>query len=162
VYRYYGLHHLFNVVADEEGVGAAVLVRAAEPLAGLERVRARRGGLDGPALLTGPGKVGQALALDPSWSHHPLFEAGGLWIAAGEPVADVIVGPRVGVDYAAPEHRDAPWRLAVAGSRWVSHRRGLAPPRIDPDEAPGPGRAPGPGGRAPAAAPGYDTGTEAT
>lgn len=126
VYRCYGLHHLFNVVADSEGVGAAVLVRAAEPLDGLEQVRARRGGLDGPALLTGPGKVGQALALDPSWSHHPLFEAGGLWIAAGEPVADVIVGPRVGVDYAAPEHRDAPWRLAVAGSRWVSHRRGLA------------------------------------
>lgn len=127
VYLCYGLHQMLNIVTNGEGQGAAVLVRACEPVAGLATVRARRGGKEGPELLTGPGKVGAALALDTSWSGHPLFVRGGLELREGRPPAAILVGPRVGIAYADPAHRDAPWRYAVAGSPWVTHRRGLRP-----------------------------------
>lgn len=127
VYLCYGLHQLLNFVAGGEGEGTAVLIRAAEPLAGLELVRERRRGLQGPTLLTGPGKVGAALGLDTSWSHHPLFAPGGLEVHEGTPAARRLVGPRVGVDYAEAADRAAPWRIADADSAWVSHRRKLRP-----------------------------------
>jgi DNA-3-methyladenine glycosylase len=127
VYLCYGLHRMLNVVTDREGAGSAVLVRACEPVAGLDTIRARRGGKDGPVLLTGPGKVGAALALETSFSGHPLFEPGGLELREGAPGGALLVGPRVGIDYAAPADRDAPWRFALADTRWVSRRRQLAP-----------------------------------
>lgn len=125
VYLCYGLHQMLNLVTNGEGEGAAVLVRACEPVEGLEIVRARRGGKQGPVLLTGPGKVGAALGVDTSFSHHPLFEPGGLEVLVGRPAASALAGPRVGIDYAAPEHRRAPWRLAVPDTSWVSHRSAL-------------------------------------
>ncbi|MEZ4240661.1 MAG: DNA-3-methyladenine glycosylase [Myxococcota bacterium] len=124
VYLCYGLHVMLNVVAGSP-LGSAVLIRAAEPVAGLDAIRARRGGKDGPVLLTGPGKVGAALALDVSMSHHPLTEAGGLWIAAGEPPERLRSGPRVGIDYAQAADRAAPWRFALPRSPWVSAPKGL-------------------------------------
>lgn len=125
VYLCYGMHHLFNVVTGPDGTGAAVLVRSCEPVGGLDTIRERRGGKSGPVLLTGPGKVGQSLDLETHWSHHPLFEPGGLELVEGPPVKKVVRGPRVGIDAALPEHRDAPWRLAEAGSAWVSQRGSL-------------------------------------
>jgi len=125
VYLCYGLHNLLNFVTGPEGTGQAVLIRAAEPVEGLETVRARRGGKSGPVLLTGPGKVGAALALDTSFSNHCLFEAGGLEVRVGSSPDAVSVGPRVGIDYAEPLHREAPWRIADAESRWVSFRNRL-------------------------------------
>jgi len=120
VYRCYGLHSLLNLVTNREGEGAAVLIRACEPVAGLPEIQRRRG-MSGerPVLLTGPGKIGQALGLDPGWCHHPLYVAGGLSVHDAPPVTAVLAGPRVGIDYAAPADRAAPYRLAVAGSRWV-------------------------------------------
>lgn len=129
VYLCYGMHNMLNVVTGPPGEGAAVLIRACEPLAGLATVEARRGGRRGYALTTGPGNVGQALAIDTSWSNHPLCRRGGLTIRAGEPVATVLVGPRVGIDFASPKDRVAPYRFAIAGSPWVSRRRELAPAR---------------------------------
>lgn len=129
VYVCYGLHHLLNLVTGAEGEGEAVLIRACEPLAGHATLAARRNGVEGPGQLTGPGKVGAALGLDRTWNDHPLFLPGGLEVLRGEPAPDILAGPRVGIDYARPEHREAPWRLAVAGSPWVSHRRWLLPPR---------------------------------
>lgn len=125
VYLCYGLHQMLNVVARPEGEAAAVLIRACEPVEGLDVVAARRGGRRGPDALTGPGKVGAALAIDTSWSGHPLWAPGGLVLTHGAPADDALEGPRVGIDYAEPAHRDAPWRLAVADCRWVSHRRSL-------------------------------------
>jgi DNA-3-methyladenine glycosylase len=125
VYLCYGVHHLLNVVTEPEGVGAAVLIRACEPVAGQETIWERRGGRQGPVALTGPGKVGAALDLDVSWSQHDLTRPGGLELRQGAPPSSVIVGARVGIDYAQPHDRGALWRFAVAGSRWVSHRRGL-------------------------------------
>ncbi len=125
IYFCYGCHHMLNVVAGPEGIGAAVLIRACEPLEGLALVRERRGGLEGPALLTGPGKVAQALQLDRSFNHHLLFRAGGLELRQGEAPDRILRGPRVGVDFAAPEDRMAPLRFAVAGTRWVTRPRDL-------------------------------------
>ena len=121
VYLCYGLHHMLNLVTGEDGDATAVLVRACEPVAGLATVRRRRGGLEGPALLTGPGKVGAALGLDLDWNGHPLFRAGGLEVRAGEAPAAIVAGPRIGIDYARSADRRAPWRLAVADSPWVTH-----------------------------------------
>src|SRR5512145_1970499 len=59
VYLCYGLHHMLNIVTGPEGVGSAVLVRACEPVAGLELLRHRRPGAKGAALLVGPGRVAQ-------------------------------------------------------------------------------------------------------
>ncbi|XP_010534365.1 PREDICTED: DNA-3-methyladenine glycosylase [Tarenaya hassleriana] len=121
VYLCYGLHMMLNIVADKEGVGAAVLIRACSPVNGLETIQGRRGQkTDKPVLLTGPGKVGQALGLSPDWSHHPLYTPGGLEICDGPEVEKIMVGPRVGIDYALPEHVNALWRFAVAGSPWIS------------------------------------------
>lgn len=124
VYLCYGLHNLVNLVTNRDGEGSAVLIRACEPLAGLRQIQQRRNmqhpASDRPLLLTGPGKIGQALGLDPSWSHHPLFVAGGLTVHDAPPVPAILAGPRVGIDYAQPADREAPWRLAVAGTPWVT------------------------------------------
>lgn len=123
VYRCYGLHFLLNVVSDVEGTGAAVLVRAGEVLAGHDVVASRRGGRRGSDAADGPGKLAAALALDLSFNHHPLYGDAGLRLVPGPPPAGVLVGPRIGVDYAAPADRDAPLRFAVADSPAVSYRR---------------------------------------
>lgn len=127
VYLCYGIHQMLNLVTNREGEGAAVLIRGAEPVAGLEIIQERRGGLSGPALLAGPGRVGAALGLDASFNHHPLYEPGGLELREGTPAAALLHGPRVGVDYASEADRLAPWRIADAASAWVSHRKTLAP-----------------------------------
>ena len=128
MYLCYGIHHLLNVVTNREGEGAAVLIRSAEAVSGLATIRRRRGGLEGPRLLTGPGKVGAALGLDTTFSGHALTEFGGLELREGPRVEHVAVGPRIGIDYAEAEHVRAPWRLAEAGSRWVSYRKTLREP----------------------------------
>ncbi len=125
VYLCYGVHSLLNVVTGEAGNAQAVLVRACEPLEGMSYVVQRRRGTTGPTLLAGPGKVGQALALDATWSGHPLYQPEGLTLCAGPVPAAIAVGPRIGIDFAAPEHRALPWRFADAGSRSVTQRGAL-------------------------------------
>jgi DNA-3-methyladenine glycosylase len=125
VYLCYGMHHMLNLVTDGEGQGAAVLVRAAEPVRGHALVRERRGGRDGPIALTGPGKVAAALGLDTSFSGHSLFRRGGLSVVEADPPAAILAGPRVGIAYARPRDQRAPWRLAVADSDYVSHPKTL-------------------------------------
>jgi DNA-3-methyladenine glycosylase len=127
VYLCYGLHQMLNLVTDVEGRAAAVLIRSCEPVEGLSVVRARRGDREGPVLLTGPGKVGSALGLDTSFSGAVLFGGGGLEVHDAAPARALLIGPRVGVDYAEPVHRDAPWRVALAGTPWVSQRASLRP-----------------------------------
>jgi DNA-3-methyladenine glycosylase len=127
VYLIYGMHQMLNLVTDRDGEAAAVLIRACEVLEGMPVVRARRGDKEGPVLLTGPGKVAAALGLDRSHSGATLFRRGGLELWDAAPVRELLVGPRVGVDYAEPAHRDAPWRLALANTPWVSQRKTLVP-----------------------------------
>ncbi|KAG4913080.1 hypothetical protein GLYMA_19G149400v4 [Glycine max] len=121
VYLCYGLHMMLNVVADKEGAGAAVLIRSCSPVSGLDVIQQRRGlKTEKPILLTGPGKVGQALGLSTEWSNHPLYTPGGLELLDGPEPENILVGPRVGIQYASPEHINALWRFAIAGTPWIS------------------------------------------
>ena len=117
VYRSYGIHWCLNFVCREAGHGAGVLIRALEPTDGLEAMRARRGLDDSRLLCAGPGRVGQALAIDPSHNgmrlDQPPFE---LFAAEAAPGLTVVVGPRVGISKAV----DQPWRFGLAGSRFLS------------------------------------------
>ena len=117
VYRSYGLHWCFNIVCREQGHGAAVLIRALEPQAGLELMRQRRGVQDVRRLCAGPGCVGQALAI--TREHHdglpldrPPFELR----AASDASAAVVAGVRIGISKAA----DTPWRFGLRASRYLS------------------------------------------
>ena len=115
VYRSYGIHWCLNLVCDEEGRAEAVLLRALEPLHGLEVMRERRG-LDDPRLLcAGPGRLCQALGVtrehDGLVLDAPPFE---LHTAATRP--EVVAGPRIGISVAT----SLPWRYAAAGSRYLS------------------------------------------
>lgn len=125
IYFCYGMHHMLNVVTGPAGAASAVLIRACEPLEGVECIRSRRGGLEGPALLAGPGRVAQALGLDRSFNDQCLFEAGGLELWFGSGAGQILRGARVGVDYAELKDRVAPLRFALAGSRWVTQPKAL-------------------------------------
>lgn len=127
VYLCYGIHNMLNITAEAPGRAAAVLIRACEPVAGLDAIVRRRGGGAGPALLSGPGKVGVALDLDTGWSGHPLHRSGGLSVLAGSTPERTLAGPRVGIDFASAADRARAWRFAVGDSAWVSQRRGLEP-----------------------------------
>ena len=121
VYVIYGVHHCLNVVTEQEGFPAAVLIRALEPLAGIEMMRQHRGGRPDVELTNGPGKLCQALGIDLNLYGHDLTQGTVLWIAEGVPVddKDVVIGPRVGVrgDRRA---RTVPWRFAIHGNPYVS------------------------------------------
>jgi DNA-3-methyladenine glycosylase len=115
VYRSYGIHWCLNLVCEGEGVASAVLIRALEPLAGLDAMRARRG-VDEPRLLcSGPGRLCQALAVTREHDGLPL-DAPPFELRARPAPADLVVGPRIGITKAA----ERPWRYGLAGSRFVS------------------------------------------
>jgi DNA-3-methyladenine glycosylase len=120
VYICYGMHVMLNVVCGEQP-GSAVLIRACEPVAGLATMQRRRGGMAGPILLTGPGKVGQALGISTKFSGRPLF-SGALQVLEGVRPEAILVGTRIGLDTVRPRDRDALLRFACADTPWVSHR----------------------------------------
>jgi DNA-3-methyladenine glycosylase len=121
VYLCYGIHSMFNLVAEPEGTAAAVLVRALEPTEGIELMRRRRG-LAGPTdLCSGPGKICQALAIELSQSGAAaLREPFRIQAAPDDPARDVVAGPRIGLTKAA----DYPWRYCLAGSAVLSRPAG--------------------------------------
>src|SRR3712207_883124 len=93
VYRSYGIHWCMNVVGHS---GSAVLLRALEPTAGLETMRARRGLDDVRALCSGPGKLCQALAITREHNHCRL-DAPPFQLLPRNVVPDIVVGPRIGI-----------------------------------------------------------------
>jgi len=119
VYLSYGIHSLLNAVAEPEGEAAAVLIRALEPTAGLEQMRARRGGRPDRELCSGPGKLTEALGVDLDSNGADLERDPFLLLGpAGEPPA-VVTGPRIGITKAV----ERPWRFCAAGSPFVSRPR---------------------------------------
>jgi DNA-3-methyladenine glycosylase len=121
VYFIYGMHYCFNVVTDRVGYAAAVLVRALEPVEGIEVMCARRKGRRDVELTNGPAKLCYALGIDRALNGVDLVEGDELWLE-GEAAASALLiasGPRVGVrgdDWALR----VPWRFWVAGNRYVS------------------------------------------
>jgi len=116
VYRSYGIHALLNAVAEEEGVGAAALIRALEPLDGIELMRRRRGGVRDRDLASGPGKLTQALGIGLELNGSALT-GGPIEILPRTAAAPrVITGERIGITKAA----ELPWRFCDAGSEHVS------------------------------------------
>ena len=115
VYRSYGIHWCINFVCDPEGVANAVLIRAVEPLTGIEVMRARRGGVADRLLCSGPGRLCQALAVTGGHDGLPLDAPPFALFARDRPV-DVVTGPRIGITRAA----DRPWRHGLAGSAFLS------------------------------------------
>ena len=131
VYLVYGMHHCLNVVCGADGAAAAVLIRALEPMAGLERMRERRGRTAGPTsrMAAGPARLCQALEIDRTFSGHDLTARGRLWLAAPTtPVTDgeIVSGPRIGVEYAGTEWSTRPWRFGIAESPSLSRPFGTA------------------------------------
>lgn len=133
VYLIYGMHECLNVVAHGEGAEAgAVLLRAIEPLIGVELMRGRRGRASDPdfRLASGPARLCQAIAVDRSLDGHDLTTGDGLWlcappVATPTGVAEVAQGTRIGVDYARDGWATRPWRFWIAGHPSVSR---LTPP----------------------------------
>lgn len=120
IYFIYGSHYCFNVVTGSVGAGEAVLVRALEPLYGLDLMEGRRGkGKSERHLAGGPGKLCQALNIDGSFNDHDL-RCPPLWIAAGREMGagDVARGPRIGIVRAA----EKPLRFYLKDNRYVSRR----------------------------------------
>jgi DNA-3-methyladenine glycosylase len=118
VYRSYGIHALLNAVAEEDGVGAAVLIRAVEPLEGIELMRERRGVASDLELTNGPGKLTEALGIGLDLNGADL-ERGPIRIEPRDPAwraPRVVEGERIGITKAA----DLPWRFCDATSRYVS------------------------------------------
>ncbi len=136
VYRSYGIHALLNAVCEREGVGAAVLIRALEPLEGIDLMRSRRAVERIESLCSGPGKLTQALGVE--LAHNGSDLTRGPIVISPRPAARrdvaVSVDQRIGITKAA----ELPWRFSETGSRFVSRRpagsggstRGLVGSRI--------------------------------
>jgi DNA-3-methyladenine glycosylase len=118
VYRSYGIHACLNAVCEPEGVGAAVLIRALEPVEGIELMRARRGLEPLQALCSGPGKLTEALGIGLDLNGSDLLE--GPILIAGRPRdwrdVEVAASKRIGITKAA----DLLWRFSALGSPYLS------------------------------------------
>lgn len=119
VYRSYGIHALLNAVCEPAGVGAAVLIRALEPLSGVEAMRARRGGAREEQLCSGPGKLTQALGVELCENGTSLLDGPVRVLGGDTRGASVIAGTRIGISKAVDLH----WRFCLAGSVHVSQPR---------------------------------------
>jgi DNA-3-methyladenine glycosylase len=115
IYRSYGIHWCLNFVCRPAGHGAGVLIRAIEPLAGLNIMRKRRGLSDERLLCSGPGRVCQALGITYEHSGMPIDTPPFQLIPPPDPVT-VVTGPRIGISKA----KDVPWRFGLAGSPFLS------------------------------------------
>jgi len=121
VYLNYGMYWLLNVVTEPVGVGAAVLIRALEPVEGIEVMRARRHVRNDRDLTSGPGKLTLAFDIDDRYHRLPLTEPP-LYLAAEnpEPKVRVAISKRIGINKGA----ELPWRFYVPGNHWVSGKKG--------------------------------------
>ena len=143
VYLVYGMYDCLNIVTEPAGSPAALLVRAIEPLEGLDRMRdsrlalraarqkaalgppaGRAGSLADHRLASGPGLVAAAFGIDVTWTGLDLCDpASPLRLEErppAEPQPHVRETPRIGIDYAGAPWTDRPWRFVVAGSRSLS------------------------------------------
>jgi DNA-3-methyladenine glycosylase len=112
VYFTYGMHYMLNLVTEEEENPCAVLIRAIVPLDGIEAMETRRK-KKGTLLTNGPAKLCQALSIDKSLNDWDLTLGRELWVEDYKKISNskIITTPRIGIDYAQKEHREALWRF---------------------------------------------------
>ena len=122
VYLSYGVSFMLNVSGGPVGVGEGVLIRAAEPLSGLDAMRTRRGNVLMRDLMRGPGRLAKALDINRELDGTDLCAVGPLWLASdGEEAQDIGVSVRIGISR--DTHR--PLRFFLKGSHYVSGRAAL-------------------------------------
>ncbi|MGA3150012.1 MAG: DNA-3-methyladenine glycosylase [Candidatus Saccharimonadales bacterium] len=119
VYFTYGVHYCLNIVVGDKGVGEAVLLRAGEPISGVEIMRQNRKLTDIKNLANGPGKLTQALGIKDTSLSGKLLNRSSIWLEAPEKlidIKDVIASPRVGIKQAT----ELPWRFCITDNPFVS------------------------------------------
>ena len=126
VYFTYGMHWCANIVCGKDGVCLAVLLRAGEPVLGIEHMRERRGVSNDRLLAAGPARLAQAMGLDKGADGMSLLRGGSAWVAEDEETqqlreGEISVTPRIGL--AAGKGDDLPWRFVVPGHPHASRRR---------------------------------------
>jgi DNA-3-methyladenine glycosylase len=114
VYFTYGMHYLLNLVTEKEGNPCAVLIRAILPLEGIAEMEARRG-KKGRELTNGPAKLCRALGIDKSLNGWDVTRGRELWVESYKRISagSISATPRIGIDYAKEEDRQALWRFVV-------------------------------------------------
>jgi DNA-3-methyladenine glycosylase len=117
VYFTYGMHYCGNVVTGSEGHGSGVLLRAIEPIEGVELMQANRNGRKGIELTNGPAKFCQAFGINKSWNGHDLYNPP-LVLSFTEPLKqeDIVQTTRIGISQA----KDVPWRFYIKNNPYVS------------------------------------------
>jgi DNA-3-methyladenine glycosylase len=131
LYFTYGMHWAGNISCGPEGVGSGVLMRSGEVIEGIEVARSRRGRATDRDLARGPGRLTQALGLNPEHKGCDLLANGPVRLEPSvEDVKTIMVGPRVGISIEA----DRPWRFWIGDSRFVSdYKRSPRAPRAMTD-----------------------------
>ena len=125
VYFVYGMYNQFNVVTNVEDIPHAILIRALEPVEGLDIMRMRRHTQPDHNLTNGPGKLCIALAIDRQLDRADLLGKS-VWVEEYEKVPGrrVATGPRIGIDYA-EEWVDKPWRFWIKENPYVSRKQNV-------------------------------------
>lgn len=122
VYLCYGMHYLFNIVTNEPDIPEAVLIRAVQPVHGIDEMIIRRGKLKNDFHLTsGPGKLTKALGIDRKLNGKFLM-GNEVWVedvGNGVYSRDILKSPRIGIDYAGDDAL-LPWRFTLSGNDWLS------------------------------------------
>jgi DNA-3-methyladenine glycosylase len=118
VYFTYGMHYCMNIVVGQQGIGEGVLLRAGEPVQGIELMRRNRNQTDIHKLASGPGRFAQAFGIrDTLLSGKTLAEAGFTLSQSNEvQTQNIVSGPRVGIRHAV----DNPWRFYLKDNPFVS------------------------------------------
>ena len=119
VYLCYGIHHLFNVVTNIEGMADAVLIRALEPISGMQTMKERLKSKNN-MLTNGPGILSKSMSITTQLNGADLL-SGKVWIEYGDSNIEMIETQRIGIDYA-EEDALLPWRFYVKGNEWVSRK----------------------------------------
>jgi DNA-3-methyladenine glycosylase len=120
VYFTYGMHYAINIVVGQKGVGEGVLIRAAEPIEGIEIMRVNRGTKEIKNLTSGPGKLAQALGIMDTSLSGKILNKSSILLQSGEVIGpkDIITAPRVGIRQAV----DLQWRFYIKDNRFVSKK----------------------------------------
>lgn len=119
IYMIYGMYNCLNITTGPLGVPEAVLIRALEPVSGIELMKAQRRSDKLNHLCSGPGKLCMAMCIDRSLYGEDLCQEGPLYLEYGETPAETAASRRIGIDYAVI-CRDRPWRFTITGNPYIS------------------------------------------